>query len=234
MKISFSINDRDFLIKPYNTFIEKELLLASSFEVEDLDQILEILGFQELNDVDLKELSEDEKKVLIYKYREISLGDEIEVKFTCDNCKQVNEGSLEAKDFLIPGKRNDPDIKKIGEPFDESSMPEYTGLSAGELDEMDIDEYEDLIQRVKDNQTSFNFVRESKCLICGHVKSFDVSSSKYIIAIMSDDTLMTLYKTYNFMIYFGHYSKEDIDKMYPFERTIFVGLLNKTKEDLNQ
>ena len=56
----------------------------------------------------------------------------------------------------------------------------------------------------------------------------------YIIEIMSDDTLMSLYKSYNFLIYFGHHTKEGVDSMYPFERSIFIGLLNKTKEDLEE
>ena len=50
---------------------------------------------------------------------------------------------------------------------------------------------------------------------------------------MSEDSLMTLYKSYNHLVFFGHYSKQDIDDMLPFERVIFIGLLNKTKEDLS-
>lgn len=234
MKVPFEINEKKFLVSPYNTFKEKELLLSSSFGVEDPDKILEILGFQDMNPGAVDSLSEDEKKVIIYKFREISLGDEIEVKFICDNCGQGNDGVLEASEFVIPGERSDPEIKKTSRPFSEENMGWYVGMTQEELDDMDIDEYENLRTKIEKNQTKISFVKSCKCLMCKASKNFDLSSPKYIIEILSDDSLMTLYKSYNFMIYFGHYSKEDIDNMYPFERSIFIGLLNKTKEDLSK
>jgi len=50
---------------------------------------------------------------------------------------------------------------------------------------------------------------------------------------MSEDSLTSIYQTYNEMIFHSHYTKQDIDSLYPFERIILFSLLNKTKEDLN-
>ena len=43
---------------------------------------------------------------------------------------------------------------------------------------------------------------------------------------------MSIYRTYNDMCMFGNYNKKDIDSLYPFERTILIGLINKTREDM--
>ena len=225
MRIPFKLNNKTYLIQAYNTFQEKEILLLDSFGVEDFNRVFEILNFE------CPDISDDEKKVLLYKFREVSLGDEIQIKFVCNNCGQGQDATLQGTDFIIPSKRNDNDIKKILKEFNEENIHEYIDFDP---DELDIDEYEELIQRIKDNQEHISFIKSTPCLKCGTHKNFDLGSPKYIIEIMSDDTLMTLYKTYNFLVYFGKYTKEDIDKMYPFERSIFVGLLNKTKEDLNK
>jgi hypothetical protein len=69
-------------------------------------------------------------------------------------------------------------------------------------------------------------------MFCRTSNFFNIGSPKYIIEQLSDHTLMTLYKTYNNMMMFGNLTKTDIDNMYPFERTIFIGLITKTKEDI--
>ena len=226
MKIPFEIGSKRFLLEPYRTHQEKDILLASSFGVNDYDRIFEILGFK-TSEV----LTDDEKKAILYKYREISLGDEVDVKFKCDKCGQGGDGTLQASEFAKPGKLNDPDVKKLNIPVLDSTLRMFVDF---DVDDLDITEFESLKKRVQDNQVSFDFIRSVKCMKCGTPKKFDLSSLEYIIEIMSDDTLMTMYKSYNFLIYFGHYSKEGIDSMYPFERSIFIGLLNKTKEDLNK
>ncbi len=226
MKIPFEIGNKKFLLEPYRTHQEKDILLASSFDVKDYDRIFEIIGFK-YNGY----LSDNEKKAILYKYREISIGDEVDVKFKCDNCGQGGEGVLEASNFAIPSKRNDEDVKKLDIPVHDTTLQHFVDF---DVDELDIDEFEELKDRVQDNQVTFDFIRTVKCMKCQTEKKFDLSTLDYIIEIMSDDTLMSMYKSYNFLIYFGHHTKEGVDSMYPFERSIFIGLLNKTKEDLTK
>lgn len=225
MKYRFNIGNKEFIIEPYRTFQEKEILLNTSFENFNLDDALEILNFKteyKLNNI--------EKKVILYKFREISLGDEIQVKFVCDKCKKAQEGVLFATDFIIEAKRDDSDIKKLNKKVNDENINEFIDFNA---DDLEIDKYDELLQRIKDNQIHFNFNKIAKCLYCQEEKIFDISPSKYLIEILSDDSLMSLYQTYSYLIFNGYYSKKDIDSMYPFERTIFVGLTNKIKEDLN-
>lgn len=230
MYIPFQLGDKEFLLKPYTTAQEKEILLLSSFAVDDFDRIFEILDYR--YDGDLSELSDDEKKVLLYKFRDISVGDEVDVKFVCNHCKVSNENKIEATNFVVSNIKNDDFILQKNIPVTDENLHEF--VPHIDVDELDLQEFEDLKQKVKDNQISFNFIKSTSCLNCRTPKTFDMSDKKYIIEILSEDTLMTLYKTYNYMIYFGHYTKTDIDNMLPFERTILTGLLSKTKEDLTK
>jgi hypothetical protein len=226
MKVSFNIADKSFEIKAYNTFTEKELLLMSSFGETDLEKALRVLEFEADHD-----LSEDEMKAILYKHREVSIGDEVNVKFKCDNCTSGSDGVLSASNFVIEPKRNDSDVKKLMKKVTDENLCDFVDI---DVDELYVDEFEELKHRVIENQVKFDFIKSCNCLRCGHPKKFNMGEPSYIIEIMSEDTLMTLYKSYNHLTFFGNYTKQDIDSMYPFERTIFIGLLDKTKEDLGK
>lgn len=228
MHIPFKIGEKEFLIHPYTSKQEKEILLLASFEVYDFERVFDILNFTPSCGID--NLSDNEKKVLLYKFRDLSIGDEVEIKFNCGHCKHHNESVIEATNFIIPNLRDDKDIRKLNIPVTDENLQEF--VIDIDVEELDIDEFFELKQRVKDNQIDFDFIKTTRCLKCGKEKTFDMSKMSYILEIMSDDTLMTLYKSYNLLIYMGKYSKEDIDGMYPFERTIFTGLVHKLKEDL--
>lgn len=227
MQVPVKLLNKTIMISPYTTSQEKDILLWASYGEQELDDVFKILGL----DISKYNLSDDEKKVLLYKYREISLGDEIQVSFTCDDCGFVNESAIEGNNFIIESKRDDDDIKKLTTPVTDETLHEFVNV---DVDELDIDEFEALKDRVKENQSIIDFDKECTCMRCQSVKKFDnLGDKEFIFEIMSEDTLMTLYKTYNHLTFFGNYTKLDIDSMYPFERSVFVGLLNKTKEDLN-
>ena len=226
MKIPFILGNKEYELKAYNTSKEKEILLMHSFGVYDLRKILEALEFEKFDD-----LSEDEMKVILYRYREISIGDEIDIRFKCDECGQVNDSKICTDNLVKKSERNDPEIKKILKPFKEDHMQDYVDI---DVDELDIVEYEELKRKIIANQDVISFIKTANCMKCGAKKSFDIGNPKYIVEIMSEDSLMSLYKAYNFLNFFGDYTKTDIDNMYPFERNIFIGLLKKTKEDMNK
>jgi hypothetical protein len=91
-----------------------------------------------------------------------------------------------------------------------------------------------LMQKVKDNQVKYDFVKNCACIKCKSYNTFYIGDIKYILESLSEDTLMSMYRTYNDMCMFGNYNKKDIDSLYPFERTIMIGLINKTREDMKK
>ena len=229
-KYPVEINGKKLLIHPYDTEKEKDLLIMSSFEIYDIDEILRVLG---LEYSELEKLTENEKKVLLYKFREISVGDEINVKFKCTYCKAPNETSISCTD-LIQNNHLDPDIKILDAEVTDDNIKEFLYIEQDEIDNLDLDEYEKLLDRIKRNQVKYNFVKKCTCMKCKQENSFYIGDIKYIIESLSEDTLMSIYRTYNDMCMFGNYNKRDIDSLYPFERTILIGLINKTREDMKK
>ena len=229
-KCPVEINGKKLLIHPYDTEKEKDLLIMSSFEIYNIDEILRVLG---LEYSELEKLTENEKKVLLYKFREISVGDEINVKFKCTYCKAPNETSISCTD-LIQNNHLDPDIKILDAEVTDDNIKEFLYIEQDEIDNLDLDEYEKLLDRIKRNQVKYNFVKKCSCLKCKSENSFYIGDIKYIIESLSEDTLMSMYRTYNDMCMFGNYNKRDIDSLYPFERTILIGLINKTREDMKK
>lgn len=230
-KYPVNLNGKRLLIQPYNTEKEKDLLIMSSFEVYDIDEILRVL---EVDSDAILNLSENEKKVLLYKFREISVGDEINVKYKCTECKSPNDAVLSCSDLILIPDNFNPDIKILDLEVNDDTIYDFLNISKDEIDNLDVDEYEKLIEEVKQNQVKYNFVRKSNCIKCKSENSFYIGDVKYIIESLSEDTLMSIYRTYNDMCMFGNYNKRDIDSLYPFERTILIGLINKTREDMKK
>ena len=228
-KYPVELNGRKILIEPYNTEKEKDLLIMSSFSIYDIDEILRVLGLEQSL---LAELSLNEKKVLLYKFREISVGDEINIKFKCSNCKSPNESFISCSDLLVSPVDRDSRIKIIDKEVTDENLSDFLDYTDDEIDNLDLDEHERLLQKVKDNQVKYNFVKKCKCIKCKIDNNFSIGDVKYIIESLSEDTLMSMYRTYNDMCMFGNYNKRDIDSLYPFERTILIGLINKTREDM--
>ena len=224
----FQLNSKKILIKPYTTETEKDLLIMSSFEIYDTDEILRVLGLEENL---IKELTINEKKVLLYKYREISIGDEITMKFKCSHCKQPNEGIIDCKIFIENEEINHK-YKQLDEIPNDENLHLFVNISKEELENLDLDEYENLLKDVENSQIKYNFTKSCKCIKCKKDNIFDISNIKYILESLSEDTIMSIYRTYNDMCMFGNYNKKDIDSLYPFERTILIGLINKTREDM--
>ena len=224
----FQLNSKKILIKPYTTETEKDLLIMSSFEIYDVDEILRVLGLEENL---IKELTLNEKKVLLYKYREISIGDEINMKFKCSHCKQPNEGIIDCKIF-IENEEISHKYKQLDEIPNDENLHLFVNISKEELENLDLDEYENLLKDVENSQIKYNFTKSCKCIKCKKDNVFDISNIKYILESLSEDTIMSIYRTYNDMCMFGNYNKKDIDSLYPFERTILIGLINKTREDM--
>mgnify|MGYP003973076667 CR=1 FL=1 len=227
IKINHSYGNRSFDITPYTTAQEKDFLLLGSLEDTDLDSGLKILNIA--NDI-IDSLHKAEKIALLFKHRSVSVGDELNIKYTCSECKQVNESQISIGEMIIPGIP-DEDVIDQYKPLTDDNLQDFVKFS---IDEMDLDEYDLLRQRISNAITKFDFLRDTACIQCKTVKYFDISKDDNILDSMSDDSLMSIYQLYNDLTFHGKYSKLDIDSMYPFERTIFVGLLNKTREELNQ
>jgi len=231
INLIYEYADKKFSIRPYCTSQEKDLLLLGTIDECNLDSALLICGLS--NEVVIT-LTDEEKLAFLYKFREISVGAEVDVKFKCRYCNSRNENSINIENIIIPPTLELTDDLNIKDCFKELTDANITDfLTVENIDELDIDEYELLTSIVGNHITTFDFKKPCSCQKCTKINLIELNSVDFVLSIMSEDSLISLYQTYNDMIYFGKYSKQDVDTLYPFERTILLGLLNKTLEDIS-
>lgn len=228
MRIKYRYNDKIIYLKPYNTAQEKELLLISgyidSYDEDALDTALDICNIEQ-NIID--SMTIDEKKALLYRLREISVGDDLQQKFKCPYCRCADDIVISCSNIIhFPTKKSPyiKDPKKFNATLSECLNQK--------IDDLDWDIYEDLEKNYKDYITTFDFIKPVYCNHCHKKSNINIGNIDYIINCMSEGKIDSLYFAYNNLVYFGHYSKLDIDSLYPFERTILTGLLKQTQKDL--
>jgi hypothetical protein len=228
VKLKFEYGNKSFSINPYNTAIEKDLLIMESFENYDLKDALQVLG---LSKEEVQDLTLDEQMALMFKFRAVSVGEEMNVKYKCRHCEKPNETTVSIEDNIKKSK-SDIKVEQLFKKVTEDNLHEF--VPDIDVDELTIDEFDELLKKVEKAAVGFDFVKESICMHCHKPNHISFENPEKILSYMSEDSLVSLYQTYNDLTFFGKYSKADIDSMIPFERTIFIGLLNKTREELNK
>ena len=227
MKISYEYSGKKFILKPFNTDQEKQILLLELLGCDSpKEEALSICGIE---DSVIESLSEKEKIAMLFKFRSISIGDEIPLGYKCKHCDTPNEVSLNIDGLVQDSNITNDKIVDQYKEVDEDNLNEFLSI---DVDELDLDEFETILNEVESSITKFNFVRESACIKCREINYIDIEDD--VISYMSEDTLMSLYQTYNDLTFFGKYTKQDIDSFLPFERSILIGLHNKTREELNK
>lgn len=233
--VPYEYSGKKFLLEPYSTKQEKDFLLMGSLGAIGDTGLYNALKVLNLSDELINSLSTEEQVAMLFKYRSISVGEEIPIKLKCPSCNTVSDVSISIEDLIIePTKSNENIIDKFKEVTDEN----FNEFIKTDISEMDLDEYYKLFEEAKDCVTKFNFRKPCTCMKCKSTNfinlfkdTSDVSIDN-VINYMSEDSLNSIYQAYNDLNFFGKYSKIDIDSMLPFERTIFIGLLNKTREEL--
>lgn len=115
--------------QPYTSRQEKDILLACSTGAEDeIDQALVICG---ITGKIIKFLTNDEKIVLLYKLREVSVGDEMPAKFVCPHCHQPVETYIKIGGVFLEPKKKSPWVQDpgIADAAPEACFKEGYGLS---------------------------------------------------------------------------------------------------------
>lgn len=199
-------------LKPYTSEQEKNALIKVLDGNFTPIEICSILGGNPSNDL--------EAEAFIFKMREISVGDIVEVTSTCSFCKRADIYFIS-----IPKMFFNDELKDLGitpglyENIDE--VPEGEIINNKTLEEYNVIEEEIL----ENNKKIFNSITETSCK-CGN-KSLIKLNYKDIISKFS---IKNIFEQYLDISYYTSMTKADTDNMLPFEREIFLGLI-QIKED---
>lgn len=223
MKKVINYNNKKIVLTPYSTIQERDLLLYTS-GVYEFNVVFDLVKDNiEINlPYTVDDLTYTEKMFLLLELRHISVSEVFSFVKTCDKCKEKSELDVTFENVLTVGNIKNWKDYQITEAFSN----DYNKYVEFDIDELDLDEYDELTEYIDNNKTKFDFSRKIKCLHCKDETTMTLTSD-HIIENLSEDTLANYYQTIASMVYYGHYSKLDIDSMIPFERSIYLSLLNE-------
>lgn len=223
MQTIFRYKDRKFIIEPYRTEQEKELLLipmyADKITDEELAQCLEIVNLK-LSYSELRELSTEEKMMFLYKYREVSIGDTLRMRYVCPHCKTNIDAEVK-----IPQIFKEAKIKGFMDNNHNISKNDIKFLVSEDLDFKTLKQIEN---NYIDYCNIYDFNTTAKCAKCGDTTIINIGKPDLCVDNMSEKSINGLYSEINDLCFYSHYTYNDVMRMYPFERDILKGLLEKT------
>ena len=227
MIYKFKARNHNITYQPYTSSQEKDILLGcSTGSSEEVDMALSICN---IKPKDINFLTFDEKLMLLLKLREVSVGDELPARYTCPHCNGPVETSIAISMLYKEPKKKSKWIKdpgKVNPDIEECFIEGYNDL--------DYDKYLLLKNNINDYITTFDFNPEVTCPICGKTTRLNISGSKFILSNMSEESITSLYKSYASLTFNGHFTKIDIDSMYPFERMIFIAQVKQLIDERNK
>ena len=233
MKIPFKDFGYTIKIEPYTVAQEKELLFLDTYYPEYDDDILDAaLDILKLDSKIYSKLSHDEKVILLYKYREVSVDEKFAIHCVCSFCGMPIETEVSVTNIVNRAELKSEfvrDLKRLPEDeedFQKNFLTKY--------EDLDIDIYENIYENISKYQTVNNFIRKFKCLSCSHESYIDLNSNKMVIASLSEASIESIYNFYENLIFTGKWSKKDIDSLLPFERVIFSSLYNESDKKHNE
>ena len=233
MKIPFKDFGYTIKIEPYTVAQEKELLFLDTYYPEYNDDILDAaLDILKLDSKIYSKLSHDEKVILLYKYREVSVDEKFAVQCVCPACKMPIETEVSVTNIVKRAELKSEfvrDLKRLPkneEDFQNNFLTKY--------EDLDIDTYENIYENISKYQTTNDFIRKFKCLSCSHESYIDLNSNKMVISSLSESSIESIYNFYENLIFTGKWSKKDIDSLLPFERVIFSSLYNESVKKHNE
>lgn len=233
MKIPFKDFGYTIKIEPYTVAQEKELLFLDTYYPEYDDDILDAaLDILKLDSKIYSKLSHDEKVILLYKYREVSVDEKFAIHCVCSSCGMPIETEVSVSNIVNRAELKSEfvrDLKRLPEDeedFQKNFLTKY--------EDLDIDIYENIYENISKYQTVNNFIRKFKCLSCSHESYIDLNSNKMVISSLSEASIESIYNFYENLIFTGKWSKKDIDSLLPFERVIFSSLYNESVKKHNE
>ena len=217
--------DKNVKLSAYDTNLEKEILLYSITADElRIGEVFDLVKSCVHTD-SLVPFTHKEKKMILMMLRQISVDDTFTLKVKCNGCGKKYEPTLEFKDILQPGS-----LRPFkGFTFKDAIEGDLEDYVVEDIENVDVLLYDEIEEYVEANKTRINLSVMNPCHYCKHENLIELND-KELINTMSDDTVESLYRTMSVLVFYGKYTKADVDGMLPFERNIFLGLLNKELE----
>lgn len=237
MKNYIYLNGKKYKIESYKTRDELEyleyLFIHSDISEEDanlfLDEFLIKNGIENIS-----ELSEIEKIILMLKIREISIGDELKVKYKCSHCCNASEASININNMV---KLSESHLDGVNGLFEEQykDIIQVEDIAKEDyLDELDMDVYEDIKNNIFKYIDTYNFFQTCKCEYCGKENVFNMGDKPLLFSLLSDESFTSLSKLMHILVSQGKLTREDVLNMTPLQRLFEHGLIEETRKEIER
>jgi hypothetical protein len=232
MKKIIKYADRILEIKPYNVSVERDLLLYSLGDEKDINEVLDILKdsfvLKNLKNeiIDYRNITFKEKLFIGYCLRQISISENLNLKFMCD-CGNVVDRDVSIGNILEKSK----DLPKE---FNDVISDDYQDFFNENIDEMDILEFDKFCEIIDENKTKFNFTLEIPCFYCKKIHYKSLESVETLLNTMSENSLENFYNIVTKLVFHGKFDFNGIMKMYPFEKEVYLTQLNREIEEIQK
>lgn len=227
MREQIKYNDRNIEIRAYSGSIERDLILYKFSRSEENPPKLNDLIFLVKNNIEsnisLDKLSESEIIYILYSLRGISVSDSLPLNFDCPICKEKFTLNVNISDILKSSEINHPQLKNI---YSENTDDYFVNA-----EELELSEYDKLLEYLEQNKTKFNFVKKVNCVSCGSEHLLDLKDLNILCSTFSSFDVMGFYNSIHSLIYYGKCSAYDLmNVILPFERELMTSYIQNEIE----
>jgi hypothetical protein len=204
-------------ISRYKTKDEKNVLLLDDEEY-DLRVHLKTLypdGIEPIND--------GEASAFIYKAREISVSDVIEMVLECSMCNTINDVTVDLTEII------NTDIEVPDYPDFPIGLFETVEdiMSPEDSDNLVLWENNKILKIIRDNNEKIidpTMLFECRKKTCKHINKISISP----LGILSKVTLTGLYNEIYTLMFHAGTTFEDVENLYPFERSLYIQIAQRS------
>lgn len=228
-------NDRFLTFRPYPGKIERDLLFVGYDESKTVQEyvaeFLIILRDYFTSNIEMSKLTLNEKLFILYTLRSISVSNELKQLITCPKCGKQFNFSVDLDSIIKIKEMSHKHLENI---YSEDITAYFKD---GQLDNLDLNEFDEIEQYIRDNITKFEFEKKINCVNpeCREPLIIDLKNTKVLSTMFSNFNLQNFYRSISILAHFGHIDMSAImNDLYPFEREMISGVINAEIEKKNK
>jgi len=204
--------------KSYFSENEKNAVLFILGDNSDIDpiELANILGLSPRNKL--------EAEAMIFQSRKNSVGEIIELKIKCASCSHEDFYFINIEDMFFKDTLTNTYNFGLLDPYEDNEIFDT-------FEDISIDEYNKIEKNIiEDNKKIFDPCVDITCTKCNNKMKTTIK----FYNIISKFEIKNIYEQYLDLSIYGNFSKKDIDSMIPFERELFLGLIQEKNSKKNQ
>jgi len=223
-------NDRFIKVYAYNVKTERDLLFQRLDPYKTIESYHEILKNHIESNIEWDKLTTDEKYNIFYNMRALSCSGDFTLQCQCNNCGTAFLTKHSSDSFMTAKHIEHPLLKDTYS----DNVADYFKDDIN-YEDIDIQAFAEIEKYILANRTQFNFTKTIKCPNCKNDITINLRDIDILSGLFSEYDHVGFYTSIVNLMYFGKADLHSIlNDLYPFERNIYIELINKQVEQQNK